>query len=79
MQGDGTTVLHSKGSLLATRKRKVINARFGKVMFTPPLYQLTKGWVMGSCQGLDSRAIRPILCHGPQDIVSGSCRCSLLS
>ncbi|XP_056365847.1 pleckstrin homology-like domain family B member 1 isoform X7 [Oenanthe melanoleuca] len=34
---------------------------------------------MGSCQGLDSRPTKPMLCHGPQDIISGSCRCSLLS
>lgn len=75
MQGDGTTVLHGKGSLLATRKRKVINACFGKVRFIPPLYQLTKVWMMGLCQGLDSRPIKPVPSHGPQDF-SGSCRCS---
>lgn len=35
--------------------------------------------VIDSCQELDSRPTKPILCHGPQDVIRGSCRCSLLS
>lgn len=60
-RGIGSTGLQGKRSLLADKKEET-----DQCLVHPLLSQQTKGWVMGSCQGLDSRPTKPIPCHGPQ-------------